>query len=151
MGRKLTFVTSASNSHSQTLRSPEFIPLSSSLSRSQSPGFVSPIHTPACNHPTRFSSVPCTSSLWGIVCFETHFLWAFTCLTHNAFRLFLACTVAIFEPTVTFCPPLDPAIFLILWCLSLNTCCALPLKPALCLPSVHYKIIVSLTALSNSQ
>ena len=60
---------SASNSHSQTHRSPD----RSSLSRSQSPEFWSTVHIPVCHYHTLFRSVLCTPPLWGIVCFVARF------------------------------------------------------------------------------
>ena len=89
----------------KTHRSPE----RSSLSRSQSPEFWSPVPTPICHYNTLFSSVLHTPSLWCIVCFVTQFyIWsagfprnlllpcmiAFACLTNDAFYLFPACTLA---------------------------------------------------------
>ena len=144
-------------------------PLNAAHSRFQSLEFWSPVHTPVCHYHTLFSSILCTPSLWGIVCFVTHFyseLWfshnwilpcmiVFGCLTNDAFclfgfpvinqlpdlpddvtSLFPACNVAFLDPLcMTLCLPLDPATCLLLWSFTRNTCCALRLKPALCLPS----------------
>uniref|UniRef100_A0A4W5NF84 Microtubule-associated protein 1 light chain 3 gamma, like n=1 Tax=Hucho hucho TaxID=62062 RepID=A0A4W5NF84_9TELE len=53
--------------------------------------------------------------------------------------LFPACTVAFLDPLcMTFCLPLDPATCLLLWSFTINTCCALRLKPVPCLHRVHY-------------
>ena len=149
----------ASNSHSQTRRSPERSSLSSSrsqthrshesssLSRSQSSEFWSLVHTPVCHLHTLFISVLCTASLWGIVCFVTstsrssgHFRISIIVFGHPHEQCLFAYSLPVLLPFWSPCvwPSASP------WTqlpasscgpLLINTCCALRLKPELCLPS----------------